>query len=406
MLTFSELATWRRGLAAAVATIVVGVVCVFVSRQGSRISPRQSLIPSDLLRRVVDADPFQMKTALPGGNDSSFCGLIEQDQEYRGADLYEAHDATTASECCAKCQEDPRCRIWTLSDKGVCMLKALLPDMHSMHAITQASTNRVGYLSGLPFQMLKPGSLFCFALMRPESYEQGLLVMQRERHVSIFACDEYAVYSSKEILLHRGVKTSVVNSDLKCKIGGEFQTALNNDIFLAVWDKVFKDARYKFHDWVVKADPDSVFFPQRLRVAVQFHPDTGEGIYLNNCRFGLHGPLEVLSKNAVDKWAAGTQQCVDHFNQVCSGPCLWGEDMFMDQCMQKVLKVKRDDDWNLLSEPHCEATDWQDCKNGRVTFHPFKKMEDYEACLEAANYGALPKPVFRRLLLGQPFRLK
>merc|ERR1712232_222343 len=103
--------------------------------------------------------------------------------------------------------------------------------------------------------------------------------------------------------------------------------------------------------------------------------DQWNGVYLNNCRVGLHGPLEVMSRAAVHRWVLGTQGCVDHFTRLCSGPCKWGEDMFMDQCLKRVLKVRRDHDWSLLSEDHCYSNDWAACRNGNVAFHPFKTEE-------------------------------
>jgi len=228
--------------------------------------------------------------------------------------------------------------------------------------------------------------------MQPEGYEKDLLRMEHKERASLFSCDEFAVYSNRVLMVAPGVKTSVVDSDLKCSKGGEFQTALNTDIFMAVWTKVISDRRFQYHDWTVKVDPDSVFFPGRLRIAVSFHPETAEGVYLNNCKFGMHGPIEVFSRRAVEAWAKGSALCQQHFKELCSGPCLWGEDMFIDQCLSKVLKVKRVNDWNLLSEPHCDSKDWEECSNGDITFHPFKTVEGYKKCLEKADYGALPKP--------------
>ena len=161
-------------------------------------------------------------------------------------------------------------------------------------------------------------------------------------------------------------------------------TALNTEIFFKVWDRVFQDKRYLFHEYVVKVDPDTVFLVDRLRVALAFHDDEEEGVYFNNCKFGLHGPIEVFSQKAVDVWQGGRQRCVHHFEKLCSGLCLWGEDMFIDQCLQKVLKVKRVNDWNLISEAHCDSPDWPECRNGQVTFHPFKDLVSYQKCLENA----------------------
>jgi hypothetical protein len=180
-------------------------------------------------------------------------------------------------------------------------------------------------------------SLYCFALVRPGSYEIGLMTMQRDLKVGIFACDEHTVLSNTA--LGSGLNASIVQSDLKCEMGGEFHTAMNTDIFMAVWTKVIMLDRFRDHDWTVKADPDSVFFPARLRVATAFHRVPPEGAYLNNCKYGLHGPLEVFSREAVARWARGSAHCVAYFNKICHGPCAWGEDMFIDQCLSRVLNT-------------------------------------------------------------------
>jgi len=233
-----------------------------------------------------------------------------------------------------------------------------------------------------------PGqSLFCYALMMPRSYEQTLLVRQLRDSVSIFACEEYAVYSNEALQLAPGVLTGVVQSNLTCETGGEFKTALNTPIFLAVWRKLINDARFLLHDWTIKVDPDTVFFPQRLRYRLQPHTDVPEGVYFNNCRFGLHGPLEVFSRNAVRVWNTGMQRCESHFKRLCKGPCEWGEDMFIDQCLSKVLHVRRLADGNLLQEDHCNPPKgWESCRAKKVVaFHPFKQLPKYLKCVRNAN---------------------
>jgi len=185
-----------------------------------------------------------------------------------------------------------------------------------------------------------------------------------------------------------------IASDLHCDKGGEFGTALNLDIFLLVWQKVIAVGRYKAHDWTVKADPDSVFIVDRLRDYLRMHRDeASEPMYLNNCKYGLHGPIEVMSKSAVDAWGSGWESCRAFFRTQCDGHCWWGEDMFVDQCFQKVLKVRRDNDFRLLVEDHCEPpTGWQACSSSTyVVFHPFKTAESYRHCLEQATGKALSK---------------
>jgi len=69
----------------------------------------------------------------------------------------------------------------------------------------------------------------------------------------------------------------------------------------------------------------------------------------------------------------------------------------MDQCLWKVLGVRRDDEWMLLSEDHCkpdrgasslavvtDVYDWQACASGHAAYHPFKSVETYQACLRHA----------------------
>lgn len=210
--------------------------------------------------------------------------------------------------------------------------------------------------------------------------------LQFEEGASIFACDAYMVYSSRTIHLAPGLITFPIGSDLKCELGGEFQTALNTGIFLKVWETIINDGRFQFHDWTVKVDPDAVFFPERLRLELIDMKEAENGVYLNNCKYGLHGPLEVFSRNAVRAFARGKDHCADHFNKACSGPCAWGEDMYIDQCLSKVLNVNRTNDYSLLLEDHCDPPDnWDDCKEATtVTFHPFKSADSYRRCLLAA----------------------
>ncbi|CAE8741616.1 unnamed protein product [Polarella glacialis] len=311
-----------------------------------------------------------------------YCGLVEKDIEYNGAAHTVWRNVLSPEVCCAKCQVLAACRTWVLDTVNhMCILKTLSPNA----TLSKISSTRS--ISGLPYRWDRPNSIFCFVVFRPQSYEQGLLAWQHKHLANIFACDEWAVYSSHRVeIIPDYLVSAVVDSDLKCQVGGEFGTALNTDIFFKVWDKVEQEGRYKYHTWTVKVDPDSVFFVQRLRVAVAFHNDTAEvGTYFNNCKFGLHGPIEVLSKKAVDAWRDGRQNCKQHFDKLCSGPCLWGEDMFIDQCLEKVLKAKRVDDWNLISEAHCASVDWTECRNGAITFHPFKDLESYKRCVENAN---------------------
>jgi len=337
------------------------------------------------------------------------CKKLEQDTDFETqVSVYNVANVESAELCQQKCTEEHRCGAWTwgkmrnavgLTD--VCFMKALEPWERPERA------DKRGVVSGLPCRLdvwralwitttppplpshYPPGSLYCFALMQPEGYERDLIKMQHEKRVSIFACDEHVVFSSKVLQLAEGLTTHVVDSNLRCNYGGEFKTALNTEIFFAVWKEVMSENRFRLHDWTVKVDPDCVFFPDRLKPLVQpysSYDDNGKGLYLNNCRMGLHGPIEVFSRAAVKSWWSGRDACIRYFRQLCSGDCLWGEDMFIDQCLWKVLGVHRLSSYSLLVEDHCDPPlGWESCADqSTVAFHPFKSKAGYSLCLEGS----------------------
>jgi hypothetical protein len=300
--------------------------------------------------------------------------------------------------CAYKCEEDSNCAGWTwgkqrdvfgLSD--TCFMKKVRPGE------LMRPTPNGAVVSGIPchhhLQEQQPSrvKLFCWALMIPHTYEQHLLAWQFEESISLFGCDRFAVYSNMSIEVAPGFFSLEVDSTLHCKKGGEFGTALNNDIFLTVWKEVFKNPDMRSSDWTVKVDPDCVFVPARLRLVLQSSGDPvrPQGAYLNNCWRGMHGPIEVLSTSAVSTYVDGYPNCAEHFRQACSGDCLWGEDMFMDQCLWHVLKVKRDDAFSLLVEDHCDPpVGWQSCEDQQfVAYHPFKNISGYKQCLEGTKLG-------------------
>lgn len=220
--------------------------------------------------------------------------------------------------------------------------------------------------------------------MLPSSYETALMSLQHRRGIGIFACDGYTVFSNKLVKIAPEVITRIVDKDLTCKLGGKYNTAMNTGIFLAVWEKVYDDGQFWDYGWTVKVDPDTVFFPQRLMPVLAAYDERPNGIYLKNCKYGLHGPLEIFSRNAVRAFTKGVRRCKAYFDRKCDGPCLWGEDEFIDQCLWKVLGVTRADAFGILQEDHCDPPDsWQHCMNNTiVAFHPFKEPDAHRNCVE------------------------
>jgi len=389
---------WKRhaGTASLVAGLVAASAAVgLVAGRGRR-----------QLRKPLAETSLQLSSLEPG--QTSFCGKIEVDVEYSG-DLADSWGTNmdhipTPEMCCAMCHGIPKCQafIW-VKDAGLdgcpsqCWMKGAVPPN---------KVNKKGIVSGVPPPRppLPAGNLataepsadgkatfFCFSLAMPFGYEPGLLRFQRRRNTSIFGCDATAVYSNRTI---KGIETTIVEKDLTVHPGGDSYTLLNSWVFIAIFKKVIDDGWHTKYDWVVKIDPDAVFFPDRLRDVVREHASAG---YIQNCKFGLHGPIEVISKAAMTALAAdydasddkmAPKKCVEglHFGQ-------WGEDFFLSQCFHKILGVTRELDETLMCEAHCECPDWFWCQNGtkRVTFHPFKQVDLYKQCLANA-LGGTPLP--------------
>lgn len=207
--------------------------------------------------------------------------------------------------------------------------------------------------------------------------------MQLERRQSIFGCEDFAVYSNPSISLAEGlVFTRDLGFDLHCQKGGQWNTYLNTPIFMKFWDRVIADAQFKSTSWTVKVDPDAVFIPRRLHDLVDEYRVPRHAAFLNNCQLGLHGPVEVVSRMALEVFYVRHQEC----------GYVPTEDTYLSSCMQHI-GVEKVDRWDLLAEKECyrngfvKDPQWYLCNDGHVAFHPFKNPTDYTNC----HYNALHK---------------
>jgi hypothetical protein len=241
-----------------------------------------------------------------------------------------------------------------------------------------------------------PTSLFCFSLALPSgSAEPELLRWQHSEHRGIFACDEHAVYSNITSKILRTLKPRIFDADLSCPKGGTWHTRLNTWIFMKLWRQVFEDGQFRLAAWTVKVDPDAVFLAERLRDVVadteHAHAQQGNGMFGSNCEYkhSLHGALELLSRRALEVYAADNKE-------KCREPPQ--EDVYLRECLL-ALGVKELKDWELLAEESC-FWDWKSCTSARVTFHPFKELKAHKEC--AANADVRGSWATRKLLSSVP----
>lgn len=333
-------------------------------------------------------DQVEMASDIP-------CDAFDLDTVYwtRRTNVGRSEGVADEGACRQLCVREPSCMCWSFGKRpgvpglsNVCFLKELEQDERP---VKQHQTGLVS--GGLPCHMAPsgaPGTLFCFTVLRRGSPEWPLLEVQRRLEVGIFACDRHAVYSNESFEARPGLWTLAFDGQPEAKSGGELSAAQNMDTFMAAWALVARDGHARSCDWTVKVDPSTLFLPERLRGMLPHHREAPEGVYLNNCRFGMQGAIEVFSRNAVEAWITRSAECFWHFTELCSGPCGWGEDTFLDECFSRVLQVRRDNEWNLLNDGLCTADpevspNWAPhmCTTSHAAFHPLVTKDGLSQCL-------------------------
>jgi len=232
-------------------------------------------------------------------------------------------------------------------------------------------------------------------------YELELVRTQLLTGASIFGCEDWMVFSDVDTWLSPGppvklmtVKVDFPHQQKRSKTG----TWINTPAFFNVWNKIKEDGRWANNDWTVKSDSDAVFLPSRLRTKLAGQSVTDAGIYIENCKYvkyGFFGNLEVLSKSAMNTFLTNMEDCKHTLKW--DGQPMWGEDMFLQRCMD-LHGVDKVSDFALTTDGLCEADrpvgmkknmKWKpDCATTQTPgMHPFLHPEDYFTCLAATQHG-------------------
>jgi len=125
-------------------------------------------------------------------------------------------------------------------------------------------------------------------------------------------------------------------------------------------------------------------------------------VYLRNCAVNLytptdpapghamHGPLEVLSHDAMADLEKGLEDCAEKFKDSFDQ---WGEDWFLEHCLLD-LGVLPLDNFESLKDGDCATVAWP-CDQAHAAFQPFKELDVYEKCQHNANTkGQWPPKAF------------
>jgi len=154
---------------------------------------------------------------------------------------------------------------------------------------------------------------------------------------------------------------------------------INSPIFIKAWQKIAEEQEYSYHDWTIKLDVDAFAVPGRLKQVLGDHTvkkavyilNTGVDMYSNF----LHGPVEALNTEAVQKYAAHAQRCLGK-------TWLWktGEDLFLNSCLRE-LDIHPITDLRLMNDAYNWGGHFIECGSPYAVFHPLKTKQDWVRCL-------------------------
>ena len=253
-------------------------------------------------------------------------------------------------------------------------------------------------------------SLYCFMVCHP--IEANLLRAHLELG-TLHGCDAFDVFSNtthfKQSLPDGFAMISAVEGLFDVEKGGPFHTSLNSHIFQQVWRAVFFLGRYRSFDWIIKIDPDTLFFADSLRTRLEglrprVHGQHAEVVMLNaNDNVDVHGPLIVLSKAAVDAYAANPALCEGEVDVTEKS-----EDWYLHNCMKLLGVAERPGPW-LLKEWYGDAGDAleQHCTDPNLpsALHPIKSPESLRDCwywrerirdAQLMDFLPIPGPILSR----------
>jgi len=231
------------------------------------------------------------------------------------------------------------------------------------------------------------------------------MTLQLRRGTGIFGCHKYSLFSDHPLDLGAGPEGwgNVVATPIPGKPafmahvpGTRGKVWHNTHVFVRAYKQIQKDAFYLDYDWSVKVDPDTAFIPGALQRQIRSRlADVSISIYFVNCETwrSLQGPLEVLSRAAGERFFQKHEECLDSLDWQP-----WGEDWFMNQCLNK-LGSQAWDGFDLLNDAYClamygdhnrtykeeVALNGPTCRDGKPAFHPYKTFEGMKTCLDQAE---------------------
>jgi len=188
--------------------------------------------------------------------------------------------------------------------------------------------------------------------------EQALLSYQQQEGLGVFACDAHLVLKS-----------------VRCQVGSpDYQS--NIDTFIKHWGEIRKDGTYRSKDYVVKADPDTVFLPDRLKLRLQrLSTPAGASAYVENINFKYKfmAAFEVLTREAAELFLEHGDACRGHLGRIGS------EDYYRKACLD-ALGADKQVDFGLLRDRYSDSSLTGCADKDSAAFHFYKQVPQWKAC--------------------------
>lgn len=174
----------------------------------------------------------------------------------------------------------------------------------------------------------------------------------------------------------------------------------NAPVFETMWQQVCADNNFRSFAFTAKVDIDTVLLPIRLSEFLYHRKPRAEYFFNTEAdMYGnfLHGPLELLSVDAMARMCARSQECKDGISQYA-----YGEDFYLNECL-KLLDVPAVKGMPLLYDMYTYGN-WSQktCKSlvadkmiknkseVFASYHPYKNFEDWIECYKQAGVGPQP----------------
>jgi len=218
-----------------------------------------------------------------------------------------------------------------------------------------------------------PDSLFCFCVAGHSTGEADLTRGHYADKKSIFACDDWTVLSDGPIPPITTLFIGPLNSKW-----AYWHSWTNTGVFVRAWDAILNEGKWVSKAWTVKVDPDTVWFPERLRWHIKsLEVSFANNLYVRNTGQYFFGGIEVFSLAAI-------VQMFNRKKEVCTFK-LEGtpEDVWIGWCLDALGAEQRQD--NALLSNFMNGNTGACNNHWVVAFHPFKDINRWRACYDVAK---------------------